>query len=150
MNTDKNYPILLSCFRWIKKDNVGFLRFHQRREKKFKLFSSLIKRKVIDSKGNWTEFEVTKNTRICSNHFQDGRPIDENPHPSLLMKRYDENSSLSSPADRTNTPTSSGKKLKPPTLKGFPGTRGSRRQRLKEAEKRSFKSKIWKPKSALL
>ena len=37
-------------------------------------------------------FKVTviKNTKVCSNHFKFGRPVESDPHPTLFMnKGYD-------------------------------------------------------------
>ena len=33
---------------------------------------------------------VIKNTKVCSNHFKFGRPVESDPHPRLFMnKGYD-------------------------------------------------------------
>ena len=36
-------------------------------------------------------FKVNKNTKVCSNHFQFGKPVDSHPHPTytLFLKGYD-------------------------------------------------------------
>ena len=35
---------------------------------------------------NRKDFNVTKCTRVCSNHFPDGKPTEKNPLPCLFMK----------------------------------------------------------------
>ena len=32
---------------------------------------------------------MNKNTKVCSNHFQFGKPVDSHPHPTLFLKGYD-------------------------------------------------------------
>ena len=33
--------------------------------------------------------KVNKNAKVCSNHFQFGKPVDSHPHPTLFLKGYD-------------------------------------------------------------
>ena len=32
---------------------------------------------------------MNKNTKVCSNHFQLGKPVDSHPHPTLFLREYD-------------------------------------------------------------
>ena len=34
---------------------------------------------------------MSKHTKICSNHFEYGRPVEAAPNPTRLLKSYDDN-----------------------------------------------------------
>ena len=48
--------------------------------RKLSTFTRLLNRK---------RFKVNKNIKLCSNHFQFGKPFDSHPHPTLFLKGYD-------------------------------------------------------------
>ena len=73
--------------RWIKMRHVkSCLKFHTCRNPKFyRKWTSLINR---------VGFTVGSSTRVCSNHFEPGRPSLDKPHPTLYLKGYPGISSL--------------------------------------------------------
>ena len=88
-----DYCSYLFC-RYIIKEHVTTLKFHQCKEKYFRVWTKLIARK---------HFFVTKSTKVCSNHFEGGQPFSCSPHPSLFMHGYDNHKSTQKrkePADR--------------------------------------------------
>ncbi len=100
----------LSFFRYIKLDHVSILQFHSCTiEAKYKLWEKHIHRKG---------FKVTKNTRVCSNHFVHGAPTKDSPDPVLYMKGYPfeiyQKHNIVSP-----TNAKSGKKRKAPMEREF-------------------------------
>ena len=56
------------------------LQWHSPDPKYFKLWERQIGRK---------NFKVTKNTKVCSNHFVFGKPLGEHLHPELWLRVYD-------------------------------------------------------------
>lgn len=54
-----------------------------KKPKHYKTWTQLLKR---------ANFTVTANTRVCSNHFKYGQPYDDDPHPTLYLKGYIQNS----------------------------------------------------------
>ena len=64
----------------------GLLKFHTCRNKShYRRWTSLINR---------VGFTVGSSTRVCSNHFEHGRPSLDKPHPTLYLKGYPGISSL--------------------------------------------------------
>ena len=56
------------------------LQWHSPDPKYFKLWERQIGRK---------NFKVTKNTKVCSNHFVFGKPLGKHLHPELWLRGYD-------------------------------------------------------------
>ena len=79
--------VFLCFIRWIKMKHVkGLLKFHTCRNKNhYRRWTSLINR---------AGFTVGSSTRVCSNHFEHGRPSLDKPHPTLYLKGYPGISSL--------------------------------------------------------
>ena len=101
-NNDRRYPE-----RYVIKDHISktfandTLKFFTCPEKHFSTWSKLINREIADPVTKKKKlFQVTKSTKICSNHFEYGRPTGLSPHPKLFLKGYG---------------NSSPKKRKPPT-----------------------------------
>lgn len=66
---------------------------------------------------NRRHFKFNKNSYICSNHFEYGRPTGVSPHPTLYLKGYDNDEEKSTPKrkqpkDREPLPLKSSKKRK--------------------------------------
>lgn len=64
-------------------ERVGILRFHSCRQVHFASWQRKINREG---------YVVTKNTRVCSNHFKSGKPLHGDPHPTLFMRGNPEQS----------------------------------------------------------
>ena len=62
------------------KPHVFKLQWHSLDPKYFKLWERQIGRK---------NFKVTKNTKVCSNHFVFGKPLGEHLYPELWLRGYD-------------------------------------------------------------
>ena len=81
-NNDRRFPD-----KYVVKDHTSFfggkpeVRFWSCKDpRQFSTWTRLLSRK---------RFEVNKNTKVCSNHFQFGKPVDSHPHPTLFLKGYD-------------------------------------------------------------
>lgn len=65
------------------KENLGFdatIKLHKcPKEEWYSKWTKLINRK---------DYEVNRNTRVCSNHFEYGQPRELSPHPALFLKGY--------------------------------------------------------------
>ena len=55
-------------------------------------------------------FQVGKYTKVCSNNFEYGRPVEAAPNPTLFLKGYDDDANV-------------GVKKKPPTSRKEPPAR---------------------------
>ena len=69
--------LVVLYFRCVTKPHVFKLQWHSKDPKYFKLWERLIGRK---------NFKVTKNTKVCSNHFVFGKPLGEHLHPELWLR----------------------------------------------------------------
>ena len=81
-NNDRRFPD-----KYVVKDHTSFfggkpeVRFWSCKDpRQFSTWTKLLSRK---------RFKVNKNTKVCSNHFQFGKPVDSHPHPTLFLKGYD-------------------------------------------------------------
>ena len=45
---------------------------------------------------NRKNFKVNKHTKVCSNHFELGSPVDSHPNPTLFLKGYDHSDQVKS------------------------------------------------------
>lgn len=74
-NNDKRYPN-----KYVKRSHVQELKFHRFTsvEDKRKIWIKNISKGLVN-------FNPGKETFICSNHFVDGQPTNENPHPTLFL-----------------------------------------------------------------
>lgn len=80
----------------VVKDHVGILRWHTpKTTQDINLWNKLIKR---------DKFQVTKNTKVCSNHFTAGYCSDVCRIPTLFMRGYNEEETIKrkSPNDSTS------------------------------------------------
>ena len=73
--------------KYVVKDHTSFfegkpeVRFWSCKDpRQFSTWTKLLSRK---------RFEVNKNTKVCSNHFQFGKPVDSHLHPTLFLREYD-------------------------------------------------------------
>ena len=73
--------------KYVVKDHTSFfggkpeVRFWSCKDpRQFSTWTRLLSRK---------RFKVNKNTKVCSNHFQFGKPVDSHPHPTLFLREYD-------------------------------------------------------------
>ena len=73
--------------KYVVKDHTSFfegkpeVRFWSCKDpRQFSTWTKLLSRK---------RFKVNKNTKVCSNHFQLGKPVDSHPHPTLFLREYD-------------------------------------------------------------
>ena len=80
-NNDCRFPD-----KYVVKDHTIFfggkpqVRFWSCKDpRQFSMWTRLLSRK---------RFKVNKNTKVCSNHFQFGKPVDSHPHPTLFLKGY--------------------------------------------------------------
>ena len=77
-----NYNGILSVIflRYIYKGELKRVHFYRcPRPSLYSNWSQLINRK---------DFKITKDTKVCSNHFKAGKPTKEDPIPSLYLKGY--------------------------------------------------------------
>ena len=90
-DNDRRYPDKYVIKEHISAfDGCKHIRFWSCKEKFFRTWSKLINREVIDkTSGKKTLLKVGKSTKVCSNHFQYGKPTDSCPHPTLFLKGYD-------------------------------------------------------------
>ena len=94
-------------------DGCQHIRFWSCKRKFFGTWSKLINREVINkTSGKKSLFRVGKSTKVCSNHFQYGKPTDSYPHPTLFLKGYNDDGpsnpkrrrlDRSAAVDQTNT-----------------------------------------------
>ncbi|XP_065055398.1 uncharacterized protein LOC135683924 [Rhopilema esculentum] len=79
-DNDRRYPDKYVIKEHISAfDGCKHIRFWSCKEKFFRTWSKLINR----------DLKVGKSTKVCSNHFQYGKPTDSCPHPTLFLKGYD-------------------------------------------------------------
>ncbi|XP_066288831.1 uncharacterized protein [Branchiostoma lanceolatum] len=103
-NNDRRYPEKL-----LIKDHVTTIKWHYCPPKSRRIWTKLLNREG---------FEVTSNTRICSNHFVLGGPHGQHPHPCLYMRGPDtsthslEIQEIISGAEPTSTTTTRGGQVK--------------------------------------
>lgn len=63
---------------------------------------------------NRKNFKVSSESKVCSNHFEDGKPTKENPLPSLYLKGYpDDIKQRKRPTDRSSECPTTRKKKRP-------------------------------------
>ena len=91
-SNDRRYPdkyvIKEHITKWDGSNKMKF--FSAKNENEMKIWSQKIYREVIDKDGKKRDSTVTKYTKVCSNHFEYGRPTQVSPHPTLYMRGYDE------------------------------------------------------------
>ena len=63
----------------------------------------LVNRVFVDSSKKKKTFQVSKYTKICSSHFEDGMQVETAPNPILFFKGYDNNAKV---GVKTKAPTS--------------------------------------------
>ena len=83
-NNDRHFPD-----KYVLKDHTSFfgsvgkpqVRFWSGKDpRQFSTWIRLLSRKRV---------KMNKNAKVCSNHFQFGKPVDSHPHPTLFLKGYD-------------------------------------------------------------
>ena len=68
--------------------------FSPKNENELKTWTKLVNRIFGDSFGKKKTFQVSKYTKICSNHFEYGRPEEAAPNSNLLLKDYDDDAKV--------------------------------------------------------
>ena len=68
--------------------------FSPKNENEVKTLAKPVNRLFEDSSEKKKTFQVTKCTKICSNHFDYGRPEEAAPNPTLFLKSYDDDAKL--------------------------------------------------------
>ena len=68
--------------------------FSPKNENEVKTWTKLVNRVFVDSSGKKKTFQVSKYTKIFSNHFEYGRPIEVAPSPTLFPKGYDDDAKV--------------------------------------------------------
>ena len=104
--------ILIIC-RWVVKPHIHCMKWHKPNQKHFKVWERIINRK---------SFQVTENTKVCSNHFVFGKPLGDHLHPELWLNGYDTEETHSEEVSRileslTNVDVQSDMFINPHTIK---------------------------------
>ena len=68
--------------------------FSTKNGNELKTWTKLVNRVFVDSSRKKKTFQVSKYTKICSNHFEYGRPVAATPNPTLFLKGYDDDSQV--------------------------------------------------------
>ncbi|XP_065683771.1 uncharacterized protein LOC136096454 [Hydra vulgaris] len=115
-NNDRRYKE-----KYVLKDHIyktfsfSELKFFTCKEKYFSTWSKIINREIVDPLTKKRKlYAVNKNTKVCANHFEYGKPTELSPHPKLYLKGYE----ISSPQNKRKlpipryTPTTVSKKHK--------------------------------------
>ena len=68
--------------------------FSTKNGNELKTWTKLVNRVFVDSSRKKKTFQVSKYTKICSNHFEYGRPVEATPNPTLFLKGYDDDSQV--------------------------------------------------------
>ncbi|XP_065639589.1 uncharacterized protein LOC136072328 [Hydra vulgaris] len=119
-NNDRRYKE-----KYVLKDHIyktfsfSELKFFTCKEKYFSTWSKIINREIVDLLTKKRKlYAVNKNTKVCANHFEYGKPTELSPHPKLYLKGYE----ISSPQNKRKlpipryTPTTSSLSISPPCL----------------------------------
>ena len=83
--------------------------FSPKNENEVKTWTNLVNRVAVDSSGKKETFQVSKYTKMYSNHFEYGRPVKAAPNLTLFLKGYDNDTKV-------------GVKRKAPNLRKEPPT----------------------------
>ena len=80
---------MLKFDKYVVKDHTSFfegkpeVRFWSCKDpRQFSTWTKLLSRKRF------------KNTKVSSNHFQFGKPVDSHPHPTLFLRGYDQETEI--------------------------------------------------------
>lgn len=95
---------IIFFFRQIKKSHVGVLRWHRPREEDKRSWEKQLNR---------LNFNITKSTVVCSNHFAAGYYNSECKVPTLYMKGYNNDSDSKRKAPLQRETLQATKKMKP-------------------------------------
>ena len=68
--------------------------FSPNNETEVKTWTKLVNRVFVDSSGKKETFQMGKYTKICSSHFEYGRPVEAAPNPTLFLKGYDKDAKV--------------------------------------------------------
>ena len=68
--------------------------FSPNNETEVKTWTKLVNRVFVDSSGKKETFQMGKYTKICSSHFEYGRPVEAAPSPTLFLKGYDKDAKV--------------------------------------------------------
>ena len=86
------YVIKPHISKW--DQSLQLLFFSPKNENEVKTWIKLVNRVSMESSGKKKTFQVNKYTKICSNHFEYGRPIEAAPNPTLFLKSYDDDAKV--------------------------------------------------------
>ena len=78
--------------------------FFPKNGNKVKTWTKLVNRVFVDSSGKRKTFQVSKYIKICSSHFEYGRPVEAAQNPTLF-KGYDDNAKVCAPPSRKEPPS---------------------------------------------
>ncbi|XP_065684684.1 uncharacterized protein LOC136096934 [Hydra vulgaris] len=89
-NNDRRYKE-----KYVLKDHIyktfsfSELKFFTCKESYFLTWSKIINREIVDPLTKKRKlYAVNKNTKVCANHFEYGKPTELSPHPKLYLKGY--------------------------------------------------------------
>ena len=81
-------PYIPHISKWDQSLQMRF--FSPKNENEIKTWTKLVNTGFVDSSGKKKTFHMSKYTKIRSNHFEYGRPVEAAPNPTLfLLKGYD-------------------------------------------------------------
>ena len=78
--------------KWDQSLQLWF--FSPKKENEVKTWTKLVNKVFVESSGKKKTLHVSKHTKICSNHFEYGRPVEAAPNPTRLLKSYDDNAKV--------------------------------------------------------
>ena len=68
--------------------------FSPKNENEVKTWTKLVNSVFVDSSGKKKTFQVSKYTKICSNHFEYDRLVEVAPNPTPFLKGYDDDAKV--------------------------------------------------------
>ena len=83
-----HYVIKPHISKWDQSLQMRF--FSPKNEYEVKSWTKLVNRVFVDSSGRKETFQLSKYTKLCSNHFKYGRLVEAAPYPTLFLKGYED------------------------------------------------------------
>ena len=68
--------------------------FSPKNENEAKTWRKFVNTVSAESSGKKKTFQMSKYTKICSNHFEYGRLVEVAPNPTLFLKGYDDDAKV--------------------------------------------------------
>ena len=113
------YVIKPHILKWDQSLQMHF--FSPKNENEVKTWAKLVNRVCVDSSGKEKIFQMSKYTRICSNHFEYGRLAEAAPNPTFFLEGYDDDAKVGvkrkAPTSRKEPPARKKILRKEPALK---------------------------------